>query len=150
MTFLEYAKQFHNFDVVLMLVDEAGMTDEEIMTKFDVSKQRIYDAKKRLDPIIDALSDVSPRKDNRNKDIQHIIDAFETAFGTTKSNAYDRYAAKRLFVKYGEDIINVINALANHGGEKYCPVVNNVAMLENKLPQIVAYLKQNNSQVINL
>lgn len=150
MTTLDYAKQYHSFDVFLVLLDDAGYTDEEIMTKFEVPKQRIYDARKRVEPILEALKQVDPyKRDLRNKDVQSIIEAFMTAFGTTKASEYDRYAAKRLHVKHGtENMIKVINSLAAHAGEQYCPSINSVTELENKLPSIIAYLKKQSGSMV--
>lgn len=142
MTFLEYAKEYHNFDVFLVLVDNAGYTNEEIMEKFDVSKTRIYNAKTRLAPILKMLETAEPpRKDMRNKDVQTIIEAFTKAFGTTKVSAPDRWAAKRLHVKYGADeVAKVIQALASRGGDQFAPVVNSVSELENKWVSVGKFL----------
>jgi len=153
MTFLEYAKQYHNFDVFLVLVDNAGYTDEEIAEKFEISKQRIYDAKKRVEPILSALEAIEPyKRDMRDKNIQSIVDAFCEAFGTTKASRYDRFAAKRLHVKYGaENIIKIIQALAAKGGERYAPVINNVSQLEAKWVQVGKFLNNEaENGIINL
>lgn len=143
MKFLDYAKQYHNFDVFLVLIDDAGYTDEEIMEKFEVSKQRIYDARKRLEPVFKALEQIQPYKRNvGDPNINMIVQAFADTFGTTKVSAYDRYAAKRLHVKYGaETIVKVIKALGQFGGEQYCPVVNNVSQVEIKWVQIGKFLQ---------
>lgn len=143
MTFLEFAKQYTNFDIFLVLIDDAGYTDEEIMDKFEVSKPRIYDARKRLEPILAALSTIEPyRRDARDTNVQLIVDAFSEAFGTTKTSRLDRFAAKRLHVKYGcRDVVQAIKALANSADDQYVPVVNSVVQFENKLPQIIRFLK---------
>lgn len=148
MTFLDYSKQYHNFDIFLVLLDDAGYSDEEITSKFQVSKQRIYDARKRLDPIFKALEQVDPyKRDMRNPDVQSIIEAFSEAFGTTKSSQYDRYSAKRLHSKLGaESIIKVIKALAAHGGDKYAPTINNVSQLEDKWVQVGKFLRTKSEQ----
>lgn len=143
MKFLDYAKQYHNFDIFLVLLDDAGFTDEEIATKFEVSRQGIYNARKRLEPIITAIKDIDGyKRDLRNNDVQKVIDLFQATFGTTSSTAIDRYAAKRLHAKYGDDILKVIQALAKFGSEKYCPTVNSVYELEKKLPGVIKFLKQ--------
>jgi predicted DNA-binding protein YlxM (UPF0122 family) len=152
-TFLEFAKQYHNFDVFLVLIDDAGYSDDEIMSKFDVSKQRIYDARKRLDPIINALESIQPyKRDMRDQNIQLIIDTFAKEFGTTKSTPYDRYAAKRLHVKYeASKIAEAIKALASLRNEPYTPTVNSVSQFETKLPQIIGFLGQHsNNKMIEL
>lgn len=154
MFFLDYAKQYHNFDVFLVLLDDAGYTDEEITTKFDVSKQRIYDARKRLETVIESLKDAEPyKRDMRDKNILIISEAFQKAFGTTKVTNFDRYAAKRLYLKHTTDaIVAIINALAAHAGEEFCPIVNSITAIENKLPSIIAFLKkqQNISTMVEL
>ncbi len=152
MTLLEYTKQYHNFDIFLVLIDDAGYSNEEITEKFEVSKQRIYDARKRLEPIIKALESIDPyKRDMRDKNVQSVLDAFSEAFGTTKASRYDRYAAKRLYVKYEEDIIKIIDALAACATDKYAPVVNSVSQLEEKLPQIAKFLKtKSENGMINL
>jgi predicted DNA-binding protein YlxM (UPF0122 family) len=150
MKFLDYAKQYHNFDVFLVLVDDAGLTDEDIMAKFEVSKQRIYDARKRLEPVFKALEQVDGyKRDPRDPNIQSIVDAFSEAFGTTKSSKWDRFAAKRLHVKYqAPEVVKLINALANATGDKFAPSVNNVAQLEEKLPQVVKFLQTKSENVM--
>lgn len=152
MTLLDYAKQFHNFDIFLVLIDDAGYTDEDIMNKFDVSKQRIYDARKRITPILKAIETIEGKKDMRNSDVQLIIDAFMNAFGTTKATAYDRYAAKRLHVKYeAKNIVLLINAVASLADEQYYPTINSVSQLENKLPQVVGFVgRHSTNKVIEL
>lgn len=154
MKFLDYAKQYHNFDVFLVLMDDAGYTDDEIMEKYEVSKQRIYDARKRLEPVFKALEGVDPyKRDGRDKNIQSIVDAFSEAFGTTATSQYDRFAAKRLHVKHGaEGIIKVINALAANAGQQYCPSVNSVSEIEKKWVTILQFLKKQttSNMVVNL
>lgn len=153
MTFLDYAKQYHNFDVFLVLIDDAGYTDEEIMEKFQISKQRIYEARKRLDSLIQSLTQVEPyKRDGRDPNIQSIIDAFLSCFGTTSASKYDRYAAKRLHVKYGaEKIVNIIQALSQKAGEPYAPTINSVSDLEKKWPQVGQFLnRQTNDRMVDL
>lgn len=152
MTLLEYAKAYHNFDIYLVLMDDAGYTDVEIMDKFSVSKQGIYNARKRLEPIIASLSGLaSPKRDLRNKDVQTIVEAFMTAFGTTKTTLHDRYAAKRLHGKYGaQNVATIIQALASHPG-KFAPTVNSVYELENKWVSVGKYLQsESNTGVMEL
>lgn len=153
MTLLEYAKQFHNFDIFLTLVDDAGLTDQEIMDKFEVSKQRIYNARKQTDILMAALENIIPKRDNRDPDVQLIVDTFMECFGTTRVSPYDRYAAKRLHIRHQARVVSdIIKALAHHAGEQYCPTVNSVSDLEKKLPSIMSFLKkqQTNTLVIDL
>lgn len=148
MNFLQYVKQYHNFDIFLVLMDNAGYPDDEIMEKCEVSKQRIYDAKKRLEPVFKALEGVDAyKRDGRDKNIQSIIDTFSEAFGTTKASQYDRFAAKRLHVKHGaENIVKLINALAHGADDQYCPSVNSVSELEKKLVTVIQFVKKQATQ----
>jgi predicted DNA-binding protein YlxM (UPF0122 family) len=142
MNLLDYTKQFYNFNIFLVLLDDSGLTDDDIMTKFDVSKQRIYDARKQLEPLIKALETIDAKQDKRDPNIQLIINTFADCFGTTKSTAYDRYAAKRLHVKYtAPEIAKLIEALSNLMDDQYAPTVNSVVQFENKLPQIVKFVR---------
>lgn len=149
MTILEYTKQYSaNFDWFLVLLKDLGFTDDEIMTKFIVSKQRIYGARKRLEPILSVLPTISARKDMRDPDVQTIIEAFQTAFGTTNVTKYDRWSAKRLHAKYGAaNVIKVINALAPLTGEKFAPVVNSVQELETKLVSVSKFLNTKSNEI---
>jgi hypothetical protein len=93
---------------------------------------------------LEALKNINDgiKVDKRNPDVQAIVDAFSERFGTTKASQYDRFAAKRLAHKYSApEIIRVINALAQFGGDKYAPTVNSVRQLEEKLPGVVKFLK---------
>lgn len=149
MTLLEYVKQYHNIDLFLVLVDDAGYTDDEIMVKYNVSKQRIYDARKRVEPLIKALEIIDGKKDKRDPNIQLIIDTFSEQFGTTKVALYDRYAAKRLHVKYtAVEVSKLIKVLASLSDEMYFPTVNSVSQLENKLPQVVEFVKKHSDNKI--
>lgn len=152
MRFLDYAKTYHNFDVFLVLLDDADYTDEAIMSTFEVSKQRIYDARKRLDPVIKSLETVNEyKRDMRDPNVQSIVEAFSAAFGTTKVSRTDRFAAKRLHVKHGADnVVKIINALANKSDNKFAPTVNSVTQLEEKLVSIVKFLKGTESKMIEL
>lgn len=77
-----------------------------------------------------------------NADIDRIVNEFTETFGTTKISKYDRFAAQRLANKYGsQSIVGIIKLLAENNGAKYVPVVNSVSQLENKLPSILNFLR---------
>lgn len=150
MRYLEYLKKYTYFDLFIVLMDDLNYTDEEITTKLEVSKQLIYDARKRLKPLIDALNSLDDFKDPRRSDIQEVIDTFKEAFGTTGSDSYDRYAAKRLIDKHTtKTIVTIIKVMAQYGGDKYAPNVNSVRDLEKKFVTVMNFLKrQNNTKVM--
>lgn len=152
MNFLDYSKQYHNFDIFLVLLDDAGLTDQDIMDKFVVSKQRIYDARKRLEPVIKGLENIDGKVNKSDPNINLIIETFKDSFGTTTSSQYDRFAAKRLHIKYtAESTASLIKALANLADLSYYPTVNSVSQFEKKLPQVVKFVKDNSqSGVIEL
>lgn len=152
MRYLEYLKKYTYFDLFIVLMDDLNYTDDEITAKLEISKQSIYDARKRLAPLIEALNDLTDKPDPRNKDVQAVIDTFKDLFGTTASNSYDRYAAKRLIDKHTtETIVTVIKALAHYGDQEYAPTVNSVRELEKKLVTVMSFLrKQKGNQVVDL
>ncbi len=145
MRYLDFIKKYQNLDLFTALMDELGFTDEEITKRLEISKQSIYDAKKRLEPIMEALKNVADENPvvYGNPDVNLIVSTFKDCFGTTKANNYDRYAAKRLAAKHGvANIVAIIEALARYGGDKYCPSVNSVRQLEDKLVSVMAFLKK--------
>ena len=76
-----------------------------------------------------------------DKDVSAVVEAFKAAFGTTGSNRYDRYAAKRLTGRYSVlEIKRVISVLAEHQGDQYCPVIGSVLQLEQKWVSVGRYL----------
>lgn len=143
MKYLDYLKIYDNFDKTIILFDELGFTDEEIMNRLEVSKQLIYNAKRRVEPLLEVLKTIDEeKKDARNKDVQAIIDAFVEQFGVTKTTQYDRWAAKRLYTKHGsENIVAIIKALAHYADDKYCPVIGSVSQIEKKWVNIAKFLK---------
>lgn len=153
MRYLEFLKRYTSFDLFIVLMDDLGYTDEEITKKLEVSKQLIYDARKRLTPLIDALNSLADKPDPRNQDVQEVIDTFKEAFGTTASDSYDRFAAKRLIDKHTtKTIVTIIKAMSHYGGDKYAPNVNSVRDLEKKFVTVMNFLKRQNSsnQVMEL
>lgn len=152
MRYLDHIKKHQNLDLFIILFDELGYTDQEIIDKLEISKQTIYDAKTRLSGLLEALSSVPDEKPKEygNPDINAVIEAFKLSFNTTKASKWDRWAAKRLAEKHSADnMVKIIQALAQYGGEKYCPSVNSVSQLEEKLPSVMSFLKkqQSNSMV---
>lgn len=76
-------------------------------------------------------------------DIDRVVEKFKSAFGTTKTSKYDRFAVSRLVKTYGANsICGIIDLLAQHNGVKYAPVVNNLTELENKIPSILSFLRK--------
>ena len=62
MNFLTHLKRHENFDSYIVLFDELGYTDEEITTKLEISKQLIYDSRRRLAPLMEALKSIGDPK----------------------------------------------------------------------------------------
>lgn len=84
-------------------------------------------------------------------DIDMILEAFSEAFGTTKVTRYDRYAANRIAKKYSSQAIcGIIRLLAESRSQKFAPVVNSVVQLEEKLPSIINFLRDKNTEVIHI
>lgn len=143
MQVIELAKSLNVIDLLLLILDEKGFSDAEIASIMEVSKQTIHNSKKRNMELLEALKMVkSPPKEYGNKDINAVIKAFTDSFGTTKTTKYDRFAAKRLSDKYEPKIIvGAIRALSASQSDKYCPSVRSVTQFEEKLPNIIRYLK---------
>jgi hypothetical protein len=77
-------------------------------------------------------------------DVDNIVDAFGTAFNTTKVTRYDRWAAGRLAKAHGsQSVVQLIHLLAANSGKPFCPVVNNLTELENKFQSVVRFLRKN-------
>lgn len=77
-----------------------------------------------------------------DKEIDLVTETFSANFGTTKTTKQDRWAAGRLVHKYGsQSICGIIKLLAQNGQEKFAPVVNSVAQLEEKLPSVMSFLR---------
>jgi len=82
-----------------------------------------------------------------NADIDKVVMAFTDSFGTTKVSRYDRFAARRLVAKYGEQSVRgIIKLLADNSTEKYAPIVRNVAQLEEKWVSVLNFLRKTGSQ----
>lgn len=77
-----------------------------------------------------------------DKDVDAIVLKFSETFGNTKVSKYDRFAAQRLAHKYGSQaVVGIISILAQRNGEKFAPVVNNVAQLESKFVSILNFVR---------
>lgn len=75
-------------------------------------------------------------------DIDIVIQKFADNFGTTKTSRQDRWAANRLVTKYGRQaIVGIIDLLAQNSTEKFAPVVNTLAQLEEKFPSVLNFLR---------
>lgn len=75
-------------------------------------------------------------------DVDRIVTKFEETFGTTKVSKSDRHAANRLAKKYSsQSVCGIIQLLAEHGDEKYAPVVGSIVQLENKLVSVLHFLR---------
>jgi transposase len=145
MTYLELTKKVANIDLIICLLNEFGMSNQEIMDKMKITEPTIYNAQKRLETITEALKTIAGEepKDLRNKDVQAVVEAFKESFGTTTTSRYDRFAAKRLSDKHGTDnIVKIIKVLAQHTGDKYTPSVNGVRQIEEKWVNIAAFFKR--------
>lgn len=82
-----------------------------------------------------------------NADIDRVVKTFADTFGTTKVSKADRYAANRLVTKYSAQAVSgIISLLGSKNQEKYCPVVNSVADLENKWVSVMSFLRKNEGQ----
>lgn len=78
-----------------------------------------------------------------DKDVDRITQKFTDVFGTTKISKSDRFSARRLANKYGgQSVCGIIDLLAKNNGEKYAPVVNSVAQLEEKMPSVLNFLRK--------
>lgn len=75
-------------------------------------------------------------------DIDIVVQKFTDTFGTTKVSRQDRWAANRLVSKYGSQAIcGIVDLLAENSTEKFTPVVNSVAQLEDKMPSVLNFLR---------
>jgi hypothetical protein len=86
-----------------------------------------------------------------DKDVDAIVVTFADTFGTTKTSRQDRFAAHRLAKEHGSQaVVGIIRLLAQHSTEKFAPVVNSVAQLEDKMPSVLNFLrKTGDSEVID-
>lgn len=150
MKVIELIKSLNMTDLLLLLLDEKGFSDDEIATIAEVSKQTLHNSKSRNKDLLEALKLVkSPPKDFGDTHINKVIQTFAESFGTTKSTKYDRFAAKRLYEKHGvAPVTDAIKALAYYQEDKYSPTVNNVSQFEEKLPQVIKYLNGKSTNVI--
>lgn len=77
-----------------------------------------------------------------DKDIDMVVTKFTDTFGTTKVSRQDRWAANRLVQKYGSQAVcGIVDLLAKNSTEKFAPVVNSVAQLEEKMPSVLNFLR---------
>jgi hypothetical protein len=144
MNYLDYLKRTDNIDKYIVLMDELGYTDEEIMGKLEVSKTTLYNAKERQRVILEALKAISMelKPSYGNPDVNTICSAFMEAFNTTSVSKYDRFAAKRLAEKHGADrIAQLIKVFANSDGS-FKPSISSVSMLEKKWVNVGEYMKK--------
>lgn len=154
---LEYIKTYGNLDQVIMLLKYKKFTDKQIIDTLEISRQTIYDARKRQKPLLEALSapqtplvsSVPKTAPYGNKDVWAITERFKDKFGTTKVTQSDRFAAHRLAKKYGTlEVLKLITALSGVMSEKYAPSINSVAQLDAKLPQVITFLQKQDTNVI--
>lgn len=154
MKYIEYLQTYDNFDKYILFLDELGFSDINISSMLNVTRQTIYNAKKRNATLLEALKSLtSESKSYGDAGINTIISAFNNTFGTTKASRWDRYAAKRLSARYGaENITAVIRALGDMKGAAYMPSVNSVQQLEEKWVSVGNFLTKmgNNTKVINI
>lgn len=151
---LDFAKAYTNFDIIVLVLDESGLSDEQIAELLEITKPTIHNAKKRAEPLLEALktiSDAEP-KTYGNPDVNAIVGEFKQQFGTTTVSKYDRFAAKRLFTAHGtENVCNVIRILAHFSDDKYAPAVNDVRQLEEKWVSVGKFLNnKGNGQTVEL
>lgn len=86
-----------------------------------------------------------------NKDIDAITESFKTAFGTTKTSRYDRFAAQRLAEKYGSQAVcGITKLLAERAGEQYAPIVGSVQQLEQKWVQVLNFVRTKDEGVLDV
>lgn len=150
---------------MILVLDEAGLTDAQIMSALEITKQTIYNTKKVYAPLTEAIKHIDVSNlpvsrsntslavqdkalvDKRNPDVQIIVDTFKESFGTTSVSKYDRFAASRLAKKYGSDAIcKIIIVMAQHQGEPYTPLIGSVADLDKKLVSVQAWFKRQREQ----
>lgn len=80
-----------------------------------------------------------------DKGVERIVSQFTDTFGTTKTSRQDRWAAHRLSEKYtAQAVCGIIGLLATKQTERYAPVVNSVAQLEEKWSSILNFLRKQN------
>lgn len=80
-------------------------------------------------------------------DIDIVVQSFTDAFGATKVSRADRWAAGRLVKAHSaQGVVGIVRLLAQHSGEQYVPVVNNVAELENKFLSVLHFLRKTSGQ----
>ena len=165
MKHLDRLKKWHNSVVneMILVLDEKGYTDRQIMDTLEITKQTIYNTKKIYAPLTEAIRHIDASNlpvsrsssdlavhdnalvtnDKRDPDVQVIVDTFKESFGTTSVSKYDRFAANRLAKKYGSDAIcKVIIFISQHQGEPYTPVIGSVAELDKKLVSVQAWFKR--------
>lgn len=83
-----------------------------------------------------------------SQEVDLIVDTFKDSFHTTNTSRWDRFSAKRLSEKHGHNtVIVVMRYLADHSGERYCPVVNSVVDVEKKWNSILAFIQRNSGLV---
>lgn len=76
-----------------------------------------------------------------DSEVDQIIIAFSKSFGTTSVSRYDRYSATRLIKRYpAKELIKIIEILAQHRGDTYCPVIGNIRQLEIKWVSVQRFL----------
>jgi hypothetical protein len=76
-------------------------------------------------------------------EVDLIVDKFADTFGTTRTSRYDRFAARRLGVKYGSQAVcGIIQLLGEHRTDKYAPLVGSVTQLEEKWVSVLNFLRK--------
>lgn len=78
-----------------------------------------------------------------NKEVDEIVTAFKTTFGTTRASKYDRFAAKRLSDKNGvKTVVQMIQILGTRMDLPYAPTIGSVSQLEEKWVSVVKFLRK--------
>src|ERR1035438_262162 len=77
----------------------------------------------------------------QNNDTTLVVEAFTKNFGVTKTSRYDRYATTRLLKHYNaQQLVKIIEVLAQHQTDVYCPVIGNISQLEQKWVSVRRFL----------
>lgn len=76
-------------------------------------------------------------------EVDQILEAFKSVFGTTKATRQDRWAAHRLAQKYSSQaIVGIIRLLGENSRERFAPVVNSVSEMESKMSSVLNFLRK--------
>ncbi len=98
--------------------------------------------------------DITAEPEFGNTEVNEIMSYWQEICGYPIAGKKNRYAAKNILAKHGRDnAYKLIRMVADAQTDKYAPTIGDLADLQQKLPQLAAYMKKRisgNERIVKL